>query len=228
MVTFKIEASTVKALLLIAAKEDIRYYLNGVCLDTMRTVPALVATDGRRMLVVRMTHVDGEPADIADKASGAVIVDGVYGPGQYIIPRELLASVAPRKDGRTVLPLTVTISGEAVCVEGATTATGKLINGRYPDWRRVLPNPDGSDRMPAQFDTDYVADFGKVAKLLTGAKDAQPRFRHCGPNNPALVTFTDGAPDAVGVLMPMRLDVEHVIPAWVSGNPPAPAEAVAV
>ena len=66
---------TVKALLLIAPKSDIRSYLQGVCVDVRNSQVTLVATDGHRLLAVPVSADDVESA-----------IDG-----QYIIARRYLA-----------------------------------------------------------------------------------------------------------------------------------------
>ncbi|MDS1135593.1 DNA polymerase III subunit beta [Nitratireductor indicus] len=95
--------------------EDTRYYLNGVCLDG----DDIVATDGHRMGVYR---ADSKASDL----------------GRPIIPSKtvglLAAFCAPkavwidkdRKAMRFELP--------------GMTLHAKLIDGTFPDWRRVVPD----------------------------------------------------------------------------------------
>ncbi len=206
--TFTIQAATVKALLLIAAKQDIRYYLNGVAIDTtMGTRPVLVATDGHRLL-----------AAVADYEPHSVAPSGVV-----IIGRELLAAVKPLKaSAREFLPLRVTIEGDAVTIQGATTATGKLVDGRYPDWRRIIPRKASGER--AQFNADYIADFFEVSRLINNKLGGlSPFIRHNGDGSALIDLHTA---DAFGICMPMR-DTEPQafnLPAW-SGCAPEPVAA---
>lgn len=204
--TWRGPMDTLRALLTVAGERDVRFYLNGVCLDTTGPAPVFVATDGARMLVVR-----AEP------------LVSTLPPGCYVIPRAMLEAVKPVKLGRgqgdapvtlTVLaPVAGTDTGRAELV-GATTASAPLVDGRFPDWRRVVPS--NLTGIASQFNTDYLADFGTVARLLAGAKRSDggcfPTFAHAGDiggrkgdHGAALVTFPR-SPDAFGVLMPMRTD----------------------
>jgi len=200
-VTILIPATRVKALLVIAATKDVRYYLNGVAFDgsTPGRVHA-VATDGHRLLALNIEDNKGTaPAWPAGRAP-------------VIVPRELLESVKPIKNGRTVHDLVITLTWESdrlpaqVSVKGITVASGGAIDGAYPDWRRVFPR--ATSGKTAQFNAGYVGEFQKVHELLGGAYS--PQIAHNGDGG-ALVTFP-GHYDAMAVLMPMRADNVQATP----------------
>lgn len=192
----------IKALLLIAPKADIRYYLNGLCVDVRNGAATLVATDGHRLLAVPVT---------ADNVEGA-------SDGQYIIPRDVLDAVKPVKVTRgDTLPLTIEIVETRITITGATTATSPTVDGTYPDWRRVTPTSANNE--PAQFNSDYLGSFGKVAELLGAkTKTGVTAVIHHNGTGAALVTFP--CSEAIGVIMPCRVDatgsaVQHPgLPAW--------------
>ena len=202
-----IDHSVVKALLICAAKQDVRYYLKGVLVDARASDVTLVTTDGHRMLAY----------PVATDAIEALA------PGQYIIPREALEAVKPCKAGRVTLPITieivtapdqpdleragVTIKGKtSITVTGATSAVTAPIDGTYPDWRRVLPKTVSGE--PAQYQAEYLGDFGRIADLL-GTK--YPHIHYNGSS--AAIVGNLGA--ALGVLMPMRSDAEFsTLPTW--------------
>lgn len=203
-----VDHSIVKALLICAAKMDVRYYLKGVCVDARANGDVvLVATDGHRLLAYPV----------------AVAAIEALAPGQYIIPREALEAVKPCKAGRVTLPLTidivtapdqpdperagVTIKGKtSITVTGATSAVTAPIDGKYPDWRRVLPKTVSGE--PARYQAEYIGDFGRVAELL-GTE--HPHIHHNG--YAAAIVGNLGA--ALGVIMPMRSDAEFSgPPAW--------------
>lgn len=210
-----IEHDIIKALLKVAAKQDVRYYLRGMLIDVRQNDITLVATNGHALLAVPL------PADA---------LEGERTIGQWIVPREVLESVKPCKVGRTALPLAidiipgavtpdpdrpgVTIKGlDSIIITGATTATAKPIDGQYPHWRRVMPA--GASLEVAQFDPEYVSVFGDVHKLLTGNSKFNPVIHHNG-NGGALVSGLGR--DALGVLMPLRVDAVEMahpgLPAW--------------
>jgi DNA polymerase-3 subunit beta len=199
-----IDHSIIKSLLICAAKHDVRYYLKGVSVDARANGDVvLVATDGHRLLAY------------------PVAVDNIeaLAPGEYIIPRETLEAVKPAKAGRTVLPIQidivtepdqpdpervgVTIKGKtSITVTGATSTVTAPIDGKFPDWRRIVPASTSGEI--AQFNADYVSGFGDVCKLLGGKYG--PFINHNG-SAPAVVT---NLPGALGLIMPFRLDGDEL------------------
>jgi DNA polymerase-3 subunit beta len=199
-----IDHSIIKALLICAAKHDIRYYLKGVCVDARANGDVvLVATDGHRLLAY------------------PVAVDNIeaLAPGEYIIPREALEAVKPAKAGRITLPIHIDITTEpdqpdpervgvtikgktSITVTGATSAVTAPIDGKFPDWRRIVPASTSGEI--AQFNADYVSGFGDVCKLLGGSYG--PYINHNG-SAPAVVT---NLPGALGLIMPFRLDGDEL------------------
>lgn len=208
-----VPANVIKALLLAAAKDDVRYYLNGICVDVTSKGTALVATTGTMLLAVPIEETE-DPIE-----------------GQWIVGRDVLTSVKPVKAGRHEFPVTITIDAApvrpdperpgvtikgtpVVTIAGATTATTAPVDGRYPDWRRVIPTKQND--IPSQFDAALVATFGKIYGLLCGGKGS-PRIHHNGANG----AFVDGiGANAIGVIMPMRDGTDETptphpgIPEW--------------
>lgn len=192
-----ISHDTLKAMLLCAAKKDIRYYLNGILVDVRENDATLVATTGSIILTVPL---DAE--SIEDRTIG-----------EFIIPRELIEAVKPMKIGRTTLPITITIGPDRACsVQGATTATGLTIDGTYPTWRRVIPATASGEA--GQFDPDLLAVFADVRRLLSGA-GGRPILHHNGTESARVSNL--GA-KAIGVIAPMRHTREDLelpsLPAW--------------
>ena len=200
---FLIPADTIKALLTIAAKKDIRRYLESVCIDVRASDAVAVATDGHKLLALPLTLADDAPALV---------------PGCYIIRREALESV------KAVLkrPITVTIDATArtATLDNSSAVTSSpLMDDKYPDWRRAVPLTVSGE--VGQFDAEYIGAFGKVHKLL-GSKYS-PSIRHNGGSAARVVL----AGHAVGIIMPMRLALPPLEnPDWLV-TPPAPAAAEA-
>ncbi|MEZ5939346.1 MAG: DNA polymerase III subunit beta [Hyphomonadaceae bacterium] len=106
--------------------EETRFYLNGIYLhhDKGANGPVLraVATDGHRLAL----------AD-ADAPSGSAGLKGV------IIPRKAVGEVRRLLDDA---PETVTVhasDSKIVFMVGEATLTSKLIDGTFPDYKRVIP-----------------------------------------------------------------------------------------
>lgn len=193
-----INHGTIRALLLCAAKDDLRTYLNSIYIDATGDDPAhpvvLVAATGTVLLAV--------PVQAAD-------VEGLQS-GGWIVPRSLWESVKPAKVGRTVLPLVATVGegdAQTVTLVGATQGVATVGEGRYPDWRRVMPeNPTGE---MAQYDPALVGVFADVAKHL----DARYPYLRMNGTNPARWENLNGA---YGVMMPWRNDATEPpgLPTW--------------
>ena len=214
-----VEHNVIKSLLLIAAKGDIRYYLNSVCIDARADgCVTLIACDGPRLLAWPLA-VD----DIEYDEGEALFV------GDVMIPRDALEAVKPMKAGKTTLPLTittttapdtedpdrpgVTVKGKtAITIAGATTLTPPAGDGVYPDWRRIMPKAVSGE--PAQYNAEYIGDFGKVC-LLLGSKHPAPRINHNG-TGAAVIDNLDRRGRALGILMPMRDDEAKFtgLPSW--------------
>lgn len=96
--------------------KDVRYYLNGVNFEHVQDGVIAVATDGHALVAVRETLSGIEPF------------------ASFIMPRETVLELL--KLSRKAEEFTV--SGGAVACGGATFAFAP-INGKFPDWRAVLP-----------------------------------------------------------------------------------------
>lgn len=207
---FTIPVDSIKALLLAAAKNDVRYYINSVCIDVRESDAVAVATDGHMLVALPLERVEGDEFPIV--------------PGQYIIPRDVLERLKPAYKGA---PATIELTATTIKLNvGGSATTAQLVEGRFPDWRRVVPHSVSG--LVSQFDAELVAAFGKINKLL-GSKYS-PAIAHNGGeegNGGAARVMLTG--DAIGVIMPMRYDrITSVdVPAWADFAPPAAAAAAA-
>jgi DNA polymerase-3 subunit beta len=110
------------------AHQDVRYYLNGLLLEVHEDRLVAVATDGHRL-----AKVEEELA--AD-------VEGVR---QVILPRKTVIELARLLVGsESAVQIDLSEKGFRACVE-ETVLTSKLVDGRYPDYSRVIPL--GSDKV---------------------------------------------------------------------------------
>ena len=114
--------STLDATHFSMAQQDVRYYLNGLMMEMSAGVLRCVATDGHR-LALKDVKVD-------------IKIDESR---QVIVPRkgvqELMRLLADAGDDVSIL-----VDGSHIRLEmGEMTFTSKLIDGRFPDYQRVLP-----------------------------------------------------------------------------------------
>lgn len=192
------------------SKEDTRYYLNGVHVSSCQDDGALcVATDGHHLGVQR--DPDGACwqeviCKIPDQLKAPRARDFLASP--WLVCMALgskghlsLVEPAPKRDEDTA-------DNAVARVDEALLRFGRvLIDGTYPDWRRVIPAAtDGKGAR--SFNAQYLKSFGDYVRL-DGADEMAPH----------LVLTQDK--DFVGVLMPMRWDGQHTAPAWVSQGQPS-------
>jgi DNA polymerase-3 subunit beta len=123
-----IEESTLKRMVdkthFAMAIQDVRYYLNGMLVDIQDTVVATVATDGHRLAANR-TEVESET------------------PGQILIPRKAVLEITRLlKDRKEMVTVDITTTHVRLQI-GSVTFISKLIDGRYPDYNRVIPREMG-------------------------------------------------------------------------------------
>ena len=113
------------------ARQDVRYYLNGLLLEIAPRGLKAVATDGHRLAVARFESETG----VEEEASKAIIVPrkGVLELARLLTSEDAELSV---RAGSNALQLTV----------GNVRFTSKLIDGRFPDYTRVIPDGDACDK----------------------------------------------------------------------------------
>lgn len=190
-----IDYAIIKALLTAAPKKDIRYYLNGICVDASKDTVVLVSTDGHMMLSF----------PVSDDA----IENRIN--GQFIIDRVDLDAIKPAKAGKYTLPLVIEVDDKGYTISGATKAVNRLVDGKFPDWRRVVPQTLSGEL--AQFNLELLSRINDIRKVFgRGACDAT--IHHNG-NSCAQVTGLH--PDALLMLMPCRSNDaqgDAPVPSW--------------
>jgi len=110
------------------AQQDVRYYLNGLMLEVDSGVIRTVATDGHRLSVCE--HA-------ADVSPGEKI--------QVILPRKGVLELS-RLLAEEDAPAHISVGNNHICVTlNEYTFTSKLIDGKFPDYQRVIPR--NSDKL---------------------------------------------------------------------------------
>ncbi len=103
------------------AQQDVRYYLNGLLLETQESVLRAVATDGHRLALSEMTL--SSPA----KA------------GQVILPRKGVLELQRILGTEGEIELAIG-SNHVRAQVGDIRFSSKLIDGRFPEYGRVIPS----------------------------------------------------------------------------------------
>ncbi|QKE65150.1 DNA polymerase III subunit beta [Aquipseudomonas campi] len=110
------------------AQQDVRYYLNGMLIEVQTGVLRAVATDGHRLAMCAME------AAIENTEKHQVIV-----PRKGILE---LARLLTEQDGEVAIVLG---QHHIRATTGEFTFTSKLVDGKFPDYERVLPR--GGDKL---------------------------------------------------------------------------------
>jgi len=104
------------------AQQDVRYYLNGLLLETDKKRLRAVATDGHRLA---LSEVDLVGAATRDE--------------QLIVPRKGVLELSRLLEGEGEVQLALGANHIRVQLDGIRL-TSKLIDGRFPEYARVVPN----------------------------------------------------------------------------------------
>jgi len=175
----KISKLLLEGALMFQAKNDVRYYLNGICFMPDGRV---AATDGHRMFV-------GGKHD--NKLTDSVIVSVSKSP----IKRYDYAVLDTKTKMVTYHDDTELMVGAGIC---------NIIDGRFPDIDRVIPKQTA----PAEqigFNAKYLADVEKCAKLFNPNFESV-RFDLNGNTNAAVANIRAPTGETAKVIvMPMRI-----------------------
>lgn len=173
MQTITVPVKHLAAALHCAGKKDIRYYLNSVFLDAK--AGCIVATDGTCAYISRPGLLVGCTEDVN-------------------LPREFVEDVV--KASAKLEYVVITVDGGKL---SADSRIGKVIDGKFPDWRRIYPAQLSGE--PAQFDKDLLSRIAKANKAL-GSKFAGNYPLYTSGKDVAVGVLCGG--EAHAVIMPLR------------------------
>lgn len=176
------------AALHLAPSADIRYYLNGVCVQGQGNQLRTIATDGK---VIGCLRCERPSDDIGD--------------GELIIPLEAvkaLVKAVPKSLDFVTLTKLPAREGDAVDVVRWTQEFFNVIFpavvGKFPDWKRVIPAAISGE--PAQYKPEDMEHFVKARKALGGKGSI---YTHHNGSSVAAVSIL-GCPEFVGAVMPLK------------------------
>ncbi|MCH8058856.1 MAG: DNA polymerase III subunit beta [Proteobacteria bacterium] len=109
------------------AQQDVRYYLNGMLLETSGNQLRAVATDGHRLALCEI------------KIDGAALDDQ-----QVIVPRKGVLELQRLMNGKGSLNIELGSNHVRIQLEGIRF-TSKLIDGRFPEYDRVIPKESSNE-----------------------------------------------------------------------------------
>ncbi len=131
------------------AQQDVRYYLNGLLFETEGKVLRAVATDGHRLALAEIELEKKAPKD-----------------EQVIVPRKGVLELGRLLDGEGKLSVILGSNHIRVDLEGVRL-TSKLIDGRFPDYGRVVP---GTTKNVVRADRDLLRQALQRTGILSNEK----------------------------------------------------------
>lgn len=176
----KVSKILLESAMIFQAKNDIRYYLNGVCFKA----------DGR------VCSTDGHRAFVGSKHEGQLTED-------------LILSISKSPTKKYDYAEIDTGNGSITYHYDNTIQVGvgmvSLIDGRFPDIDRIIPKETSPcDRIG--FNAGYLADIEKAAKIFNPQLTAVILEMN-GPTNASAAKLKSPHGDtAIIIVMPMRID----------------------
>lgn len=192
--------SAIKAALLFSAKNNVRYYLNGVHLVSCDGGFYLESTDGYKAMRVKIDRELPREFDV-------------------ILPLDLCVSIAkiriPKKE-RSMGVLDLVIDGISIEVcHDTVTYTGVSVDGKFPDIGRVMVKPTSESFEDRGVNAEYLIEAGKAIHILANPNPKYHGASLCGGQGSRDVfyfevltnhgDFTEISEPATFVVMPMRL-----------------------
>lgn len=206
-----------------AAKGDVRYYLNAVQIERHPEAGVIiVATNGHFMGAMH------DPDGWIHPAHQSVLLSTAS--------KRLLSACTARRGPDGEAPALLWIAEKYSVVSSMPdiaqepelfgdyahlTEKTELVEGKFPDWRRVVPSKrQAPDKQLPCINGEYLEVFNKIGVLLSGQK----RFGGGGINLEAsgekiVVRFNSSElmERFMGVVMPMRGDeVKTILPSWAT------------
>ncbi|NRF64628.1 DNA polymerase III subunit beta [Vibrio coralliilyticus] len=185
------------------ANQDVRYYLNGMLFEIDGTTLRSVATDGHRMAVSQAQL----GADFAQQ--------------QIIVPRKGVLELVKLLDAPEQ-PVTLQIGSSNVRAEvNNFVFTSKLVDGRFPDYRRVMPQTTTKtleaecDELRQAFSRAAILSNEKFRGVRVNLADTEMRITANNPEQEEAEEMLDvsfeGDPIEIGFNVSYVLDVLNTL-----------------
>ncbi|GHA61942.1 DNA polymerase III subunit beta [Photobacterium aphoticum] len=185
------------------AHQDVRYYLNGMLFETDGQQLRSVATDGHRMAVCAISLDDTMPAK------------------QIIVPRKGVMELMRLLDSpEDEVQIQIGHSNIRAQVNNYIF-TSKLVDGRFPDYRRVLPQNStkvveaSCDELRKAFSRAAILSNEKFRGVRVNLTDGEMRITANNPEQEEAEEFLDvnyqGAPLEIGFNVSYVLDVLNTL-----------------
>lgn len=213
----RINANLFRMVYSAVSKEETRYYLNGVKIEAHPEKGALlIATDGHRMIVAHdETGVCDTPAIVRIPSFvRAQCKNAVMFKAYRVL------EIDAEKRSASLREVTPEEKGKPEKTDDIVTAYNVIIDGTFPDWRRVVPQGGPATGEYAAFNPRFmkeIAALGEDVKRTMNTSEFAMKIECRGSMDPIVIRF--GQSPVFGVLMPMRHSIDGWLPAFMnSGN----------
>ena len=190
------------------AHQDVRYYLNGLLFEISENGVRTVATDGHRLALARVTAETGYSGQER----------------QVILPRKGVTELTKLLSSDDAVDLAIGKNSVRLQL-GAVKFTSKLIEGRFPDYGRVIPDVEQCDKQ-VFVDRESLKQALSRAAILSNDKYKAVRFVldnnviRVSANNPeqevaedAVEVEYDGEGLEIGFNVTYMIDALNALPA---------------
>lgn len=204
MIEFTINFKALKAVQLFASKDKNRDSLRGVHVEfTKAKGLTLVATDGRTLLAYHPSEIEYQKSD-QDIS--------------FTVPSELLNLVRIKAPISLNCFVSYDSKEKTVKLKDIVTGysfAGGVVDGTFPNWRMVIPNPNGyKTGALSQFNPDFLLKFQTASDLVA---DGHPYVRMWdkiqAPQDftdfTIPICITNTTDEFLGVMMPLRGTYSH-------------------
>ena len=176
-----IPTNLIKASIHCVAKKDIRYYLQGALFEytSMDKKLRVISTDGNIMSCFSVFYPEGDQADFS-----------------VIVPLDTLKGAAKERTPA----VTLMQADNGVWLFAGVVF--KPVDGRYPDYRRVIPARDSLSGTVGKYDAELLIRAQDAMRDLRKSKNGAFEFVQNGARGPAVMH--DGTDDAIVIVMPWQ------------------------
>lgn len=166
-----------KAVMLAAAKKDVRYYLNGVMVRNGE----MAATNGHMLLLIKS--------------------DGIKSDGEYIIDNDTLKMIVTAHKGIKGANRVEVV--DSMTTTGSSKISINPVDGKFPNIHRVIPQEPSGEI--AHFNYEYLLSCQKANEEFLGRKNAYIKLQHNGLAGAKFESEDEDGNKLVGVVMPVRI-----------------------
>jgi DNA polymerase-3 subunit beta len=182
---------SIESVLFAMAVADIRYYLNGLYLQVNAHDLDIVATDGHRLAI---SHLRLEEVALNNKSKESLILS-----------RRAVIEILRLLSDHDEEGLFYFSAETAYIVLGQTTFSCQIVDGKYPDYRRVLPK-----ELPyeVRFEREAFKQALSLVQPILSAKDKGVLFEFLG--NKMVIKAVNTDSDQVKAWLDLESPIENI------------------